>query len=122
VRENSNADDPLKFAEGLSRVTKQHNPVAQTAIIHNAEANVAIIDFITWPPDVSFVEFNVFRIEKSGAGGLIAYQYAVREYKDPREFMTGLSSLRQRLQMEMITRGLVVVRPQTASNPTTQNR
>jgi hypothetical protein len=122
VREYSNANDPLQFAEGLSRVTKQHNPAAQTAIVHNADANVAIIDFVTWPPNLSFVEFNVFRIETSGAGGLIAYQYAVRDYKNPREFMTGLSSLRQRLQMEMITKGLVVVRPQTASNSSMQNR
>jgi hypothetical protein len=114
IRHYTNHKDPLDFAKAVAQMVKQHNPLSQSAVLHNKETGAAIIDFITWPPDGAFVEFNIFKFQKDGAGGLIAHQYAVREYGEHTEFMLGLKELRQRLINSKVTDGLVIKEPRVS--------
>jgi hypothetical protein len=63
-----------------------------------------VVDFVTWPAAESFVEFNVFKYGRREGGGLVAQQYALRDYKDPRGFMRGLKPVRARL-IKLMTEG-----------------
>ncbi len=72
-------NDPQKAALGLERIVKQNNPKAQTRVITNKRTNEAIIDFLTWPKDGKYMEFNVFRYAKSLDGNaVISLQLAYR--------------------------------------------
>src|SRR5262249_9678018 len=82
IREYPNLNDPRAVAENLVRALKQQNPAAQSAMIQNPKTGEVIVDFVTWPSDTAFVEFNIFRYSRNPRGGLIAQQYALREYKD----------------------------------------
>lgn len=83
---------------------KKANPDAKSAVIENPTTGELIVDFVTWPPGVAFVEFNVFLYGKNPAGGLIAKQYAVREYKDTTAFLKKLKDERTRL-VELMAAG-----------------
>jgi hypothetical protein len=73
------------------------------------ETGDVIVDFVVWPPDVSFVEFNVFKYSKREEGGIEAQQYAVRAYgKEGQEFLKGLKAVRERLVPLMAEDGLAV--------------
>jgi hypothetical protein len=113
IRTVKNCDDPEKYAESMDLLLTKENPLAHSAILYHPKKHIAIIDFITWPRNVSYAEFNIFRIEKNGPNGLIAYQYAVREYKDKKKFMLALKDLREQTKTEMIDRGLVLYKPQS---------
>jgi hypothetical protein len=110
VRIFKKMDDPKQAVIELGKRVKEQNPLSQQAIMHNAKSNEACIDFITWPEDTSFVEFNIFKYAKNKEGGLIAYQFAMRRYdKDEQKaFIIKLRDLRKRLVTEMANQGLVV--------------
>jgi hypothetical protein len=55
----------------------------------------------------AFVEFNVWKYRRRDGGGLVAHQYALRDYRDPKEFLRGLRPVRQRLVRLMAEGGLV---------------
>jgi hypothetical protein len=100
--------DPLALVREVDKLLKEKNPLARSAILENEKTGDVIIDFITWPEDGSFVEFNVFKYHKTGNDGVTAWQYAVREYKDQIPFLEELRPLRERLVAEMAETGLVV--------------
>ena len=100
-------DDPKFFAANLIRIMKQDNPDAQGRVIQNPTTGEVIVDFVTWDAGGAFAEFNVFRIAKNTGGGLVAEQYAVRDYKDVRAFLKNLGPLRQRLVALMAKDGLM---------------
>ena len=64
-----------------------------------------IVDFVVWPADASFVEWNVFKYAKRPEGGVVAEQYALRAYEDSEAFLKGLRPVRERL-VELMTQGL----------------
>ena len=49
-----------------------------------------IVDFVTWPADPAFVEFNIFKYTRKPGGGLVAQQYALRDYQDTTGFLRSL--------------------------------
>jgi len=106
LHEYPNVNDPRAMAENVVRVLKQRNPAAQSAMIQNPKTGEVILDFVTWPADSAFVEFNIFRYSRKPGGGLIAQQYALREYKNQSEFLTNLKTLRPRLVELMAKNGL----------------
>lgn len=108
VRVFKKFDDPKNATEALALGVKTHNPLAQLAIKHLADKGESVIDFVTWPPDGSFVEFNVFKYVKHKQGGLVAYQYALRKYGDEesKQFLRDLRPLRLRLVKLMTEKGL----------------
>jgi hypothetical protein len=113
IRTFKNLNEPESYARALGQRVKQDNPLSQSAIVYNPKKNIAIIDFITWPKDLAYVEFNIFRIERNGKSGLVAYQYAVRDYDNQTAFLKALKELRQSMQIEMMDRGMTLNKPQT---------
>jgi hypothetical protein len=108
VREYPKLNDPRAVAENLVRALKQQNPQAPSSIIQNPKTGEVIVDFVTWPSDQSFVEFNVFKYSKKEGGGLIAQQYALREYQDTATFLKALKPVRTRIVDLMAKSGLEV--------------
>ena len=109
--------DPLALVQEVDKLLKEKNPLARSAILENEKTGDVIIDFITWPEDGSFVEFNVFKYFKNGNKGVTAWQYAVREYKDQIPFLEELRPLRERLVAEMAETGLVVTQAKDDDQP-----
>jgi hypothetical protein len=89
--------DPKDAAQNLARLVKKANPLAQSQVIENPSTGEAIVDFVTWPEDVKFVEFNIWRYRKAPGGGLVALQYAERAYDDQQMFLKRLRDRRPKL-------------------------
>lgn len=106
IREYPTHADPMALATGLLRALKQQNPDAPSSIIRNPSTGEVIVDFITWPSDRSFTEFNLFRYGRREGGGVVAQQYALRHYGDATEFLRGLKAERTRLVELMAKEGL----------------
>jgi len=106
IREYPKLTDPRAVAENVVRALKQQNPGAQSAMIQNPKTGEVIVDFVTWPADNAFVEFNIFKYSRKEGGGLIAQQYALREYQDTAAFLKGLKPVRTRLVELMAKSGL----------------
>jgi len=85
IRKFSNLDDPVAYATATIKELKQSYPQSPSAVIENPKTGAVVLDFVVWPEDASFVEFNVFRYEKRRGGGLISQQYAMRAYGDQAE-------------------------------------
>jgi hypothetical protein len=72
-------NDPVKVAQAMARTIKAANPQAQSKIIVSEDKAEAIIDFLTWPPDRSFMEFDIFRYARSRDGkAVVSIQFAHR--------------------------------------------
>jgi hypothetical protein len=110
IREHPKLDDPQAVAVDLLRELKEQNPQAQGAAFAKPATGEVVVDFVMWPPDRSFVEFNIFKYAKKEGGGVIAQQYALREYRDITGFMRGLKPVRQRLIELMFKTGLEIDR------------
>jgi uncharacterized membrane protein len=68
IREYPKLGDPRAVAANLVRALKQQNPAAQSSVIENPATGDVIVDFVMWPANRAFVEFNVFRYaRKQGA-------------------------------------------------------
>lgn len=64
-------NDPRKVAAGMAQIVKANNPQAQTRIGMDKSTQEAIVDFLTWPSDRRFMEFNVFRYVRSADGSAV---------------------------------------------------
>ncbi len=107
IRSFSSLDDPVAYATATIKELKQKYPQSPSAVIENPKTGVVVLDFVVWPEDASFVEFNVFRYEKRPGGGLVSQQYAMRAYGDQAEpFLLGLREVRERLVEKMAGEGL----------------
>ncbi len=69
---------------------KKEYPDSPSSIIENPQTGEVIVDFVVWPADASFVEWNVFKYAKRPEGGVVAEQYALRAYEDSEAFLKGL--------------------------------
>lgn len=109
IRRFSNLDDPVAYATATIKELKAKYPQSPSAVIENPKTGAVVLDFVVWPEDASFVEFNVFRYEKRPGGGLVSQQYAIRAYGDQAEsFLMGLRPVRERLVEKMAGEGLQV--------------
>lgn len=106
LREYPKLDDPRAVVASLVRALKQQNPAAQSAMIENPATGEVIVDFVTWPADRAFVEFNIFKYARKPGGGLVAQQYALRDYQDTTGFLKSLRPVRERLVGLMAKEGL----------------
>jgi len=106
IREYPKLNDAHELAAAVIREVEEKNPKADAHLKQNEETGETVIDFIVWPEDKSFVEFNVFKFKKDEKGGIASEQYAVREYKDPENFVRELEPLRERLIEQMTSEGL----------------
>lgn len=62
------SNDPIKYAFAMEQMIKQVNPAAPVKVSRNEKSSEAILDFLTWPKDQSYMELNVFRFGKSKDG------------------------------------------------------
>jgi hypothetical protein len=106
IREYAKLDDPRAVAANLVRALKQQNPAAQSAMIENPATGEVMVDFVTWLVDRAFVEVNIFKYARKPGGGLVAQQYALREYQDTTGFLRSLRPVRDRLVGLMAREGL----------------
>lgn len=103
----SGMDDPKMLALSMARSVLEKNPNAKHALVEHPRTKDVILDFVTWPPDESFIEFNVFHITRSGREELQLQQYALRAYgKDIQPFLKSLPAERERLVELMAKSGL----------------
>jgi hypothetical protein len=109
IHEFPELKDRQQYASSMIRTLKEQYPDCPSAVFSDPKSGDIIVDFVVWPKDASYVEFNIFRVEKNPAGGLIAKQYALREYKDTEKFLSELKPLRQRLLNLMATEGLTLL-------------
>jgi hypothetical protein len=107
IRTQSDVDDPAAMAKQVAKGIRQRYPKAPFKVMVNKKAGEAMIDFVVWPDDGSFAEFNVFRYAKHPRGGLLSQQYALRAYGDDAPaFLKGLGPVRKRLVGAMALSGL----------------
>jgi hypothetical protein len=106
IRDYPDLEDPFLVCGAMAKRATELNADAQGRVTENKETGEAVVDFLAWPEDKSFVEFNVFRYRKAEQGGLVAEQYAVRDYKDPEAFVKNLKPIRERLVRAMVKDGL----------------
>jgi hypothetical protein len=108
VRVFKEMNDPKRATEQLALGIKAHNPQVQMALKHYEDRGESVIDFVTWPADLAFVEFNVFKYAKLKDGGVVAYQYALRSYGDEesKKFLREFRPVRERLVKLMAEKGL----------------
>lgn len=106
IREYPDLNDPRSLAEILARTVKERLPDSLTSISDKSDSDETVVDFVLWADDKSFAEFNVFKYRKNPAGGILAEQFAVRDYADPAAFVKNLKPLRDRLVKLMTTEGL----------------
>ena len=72
-------NDPKKAAVEMSQTVKASNPKALARLEVNEQTSEAILDYLTWPLDIKFLEFNVFRYAKSADGqSVISLQLGYR--------------------------------------------
>lgn len=106
IREYPKLNDAHELAAAVVREVEEKNPKADAHLKQNEDTGETVIDFVVWPEDKSFVEFNVFKFHKNEEGGVASEQYAVREYKEPEKFVQELAPLRERLGEQMTSDGL----------------
>ncbi len=93
IREYPDLNNPLDFAEAVVKQLKERKPPANFEMLQNPKNGDVVLNFLVWPDDGSFAEFNVFQYHKQADGGLVSYQYAARAYGDEVEtFIKSLDS------------------------------
>jgi hypothetical protein len=117
IREFDNLDDPVAYGVATVEELKKKYPMSPSSLIENPTTGGVIVDFVVWPEDASFAEFNVFRYEKRPGGGIISQQYAQRAYgADSESFLKNLRPVRQRLIDLMAKDGLHVDRSSASTS------
>lgn len=106
IREFASIDDPRALAAKTLEGVRQTYLDTPSTIMEDPTSDDTIIDFVAWPDDKSFAEYNVFKYSKRPGGGVIAQQYAVRAYGNVDEFAKNLIALRERLTGEMASTAL----------------
>jgi hypothetical protein len=89
-------NDPMKLAPAMAQFVRAANPQAQTRVLVLKEKGEALIDFLTWPPDASYLEFNIFRYARSLDGNaVVSVQFAHRFTDRSAESVEKFRRLRQ---------------------------
>ncbi len=103
----SGINDPKLWALSIMRSLRQANPRVQDALTDLPRSKDVLLDYVTWPPNGSFVEFRVIRISRLGRNALLIQHYGRRAYgRDIETFLRSLPSERQRLVSAMAHKGL----------------
>lgn len=111
VREWSHLSDPSAAADALLEALARDNPLARSQKLAKPATGEVLVDFVTWPADGSFAEFNVFRYGKAARGkGIVAFQLAWRGYDDREAFFEALKRERPRL-LEVVAKGTFAASP-----------
>ncbi len=110
INEYPNIDDPREFAQVMLNTLKQQNPKAGAQLQANDKTGEAVLDFVTWPEDKSYVEFDAFKFHRMEGGGIVGEQFAQRAYtaEDQLKLLDNLAQLKKRVLPELAEHGLPV--------------
>lgn len=108
-------DDPVRAARRLGALVKSRNPAAKFDIIKSDTGPEVVIDFLTWPPDDSTLEFNVFKYGPA-AKGLVAAQFA-RRFKLGDMTADEVKAMRREMIAAMVKFELDKARARLAAKP-----
>lgn len=106
IRIEPELDDPAELAATMMARLAQENPQARAETLADPKSGEHTVAYLTWAPDQSHVEFNVYRITRRTEGGLSVQQYSVRDYDNILEFVKNLKPLKDRLVRQMTRTGL----------------
>lgn len=107
VRVHEQAPGAKELARELVKQVKANYPQSPVAISEDPDTDTAVVDFVIWPEDWGFVEFNIFKYYRLEEGPVVAEQYAIRDYDDTEGFLQSeLKPLRARLLPLMAEEGL----------------
>ena len=107
VRVHEQAPGAKELARELVKQVKANYPQSPVAISEDPDTDTAVVDFVIWPEDWKFVEFNIFKYYRLDEGPVVAEQYAIRAYDDTEGFLKNeLKPLRARLLPLMAEEGL----------------
>lgn len=107
VRVHEQAPGAKELARELVKQVKANYPQSPVAISEDPETDTAVVDFVIWPEDWAFVEFNIFKYYRLEEGPVVAEQYAIRDCDDTEGFLKNeLKALRARLLPLMAEEGL----------------
>ena len=74
-------NDPALVAQAMAKVVQKANPDARFRLYARERNGEAMIDFLTWPPNGKYMEFNIFRYAKGSNGrGVVSLQMAYRTW------------------------------------------
>jgi len=104
VRREKSALTPIQRAGGISVHLKKTNPEFRSQVLEDKKTGNAGIDFLIWPQDNSFGEFNTWKFMQGEPGWLYSFQYGFRGYADtPSDKALGpFMKQKQRTVMEMM--------------------
>ncbi|MEF2231643.1 MAG: hypothetical protein V3571_11995 [Pseudodesulfovibrio sp.] len=104
VRREQSGLSPSKRAAGIAVQLKKTNPEFRSQVLENKKTGDAGIDFLIWPQDDSYGEFNTWKFMQGEPGWLYSFQYGFRGYTGtPSEKALGpFMKQKQRTVMEMM--------------------
>jgi hypothetical protein len=110
INEYPHVNDPRDFAHNIVHALRKANPKTPAQMQENSKTGEIVLDFVTWPEDLSFVEFNVFKFHKVPGGGIVGEQYAQRAYTadDQKLPLDRLETLKKHVVPLMAEHGLQV--------------
>ncbi|NNG24659.1 hypothetical protein [Telluria aromaticivorans] len=95
------SNDPIKYAYAMQHAITQQNPAAAVKVSENQQTHEAVLDFVTWPKDQSYVELNVFRFVKSKDGNAVVSIQLANKFVPPKPTFTqdGVEKYQQQLMV-----------------------
>ena len=78
VRAFRSFDDPKEIVRLFVAALKKQHPDAPYEAARIPETREIMLEFVTWPPDGSYAEINVWKFRKVSAG-VVAFQFALRK-------------------------------------------
>jgi len=76
IRKEQFPYSPIIRVKGFAEHLKRKNPDWGMRVLNNEATGDAMIDFLIWPEDNSYVEFNVWKFMQAEDRRLISYQFA----------------------------------------------
>lgn len=105
IRKEAVKLSPLERAKALGAYLKKVNPKYNFQILSNSKTGEAGIDFMVWPEDESFAEFNTWKFVQAEEGWLYSYQFCYRSYSEDttwQDFVEFMKNDKQKVVVEMM--------------------
>ena len=87
IRKEAFAGSPAIRVNEIAKHLKKQNPNFNSQVLTSKTGNLGLIDFMIWPKDGSFAEFNSWKYMMAAEEGwLISFQFARRGYHDTHSY------------------------------------
>lgn len=99
VRAFKSFNDPKELVRLFVGELKKQHPNAPYEVARIPETREVLLDFVTWPPDGTYAEINIWKFRKISAG-VVAFQFALRK-GDTRAVLTEYKKTRPQMLQVM---------------------